>query len=127
MRPRKHSRKNTSITSAAFLSAWVQSVQRAECISRESSAGSIHSHCALLIYSIAQMEPYLPVKSRDERLMELNLQRFKDAQSVSNAIKKKMEVCLNYFHGKSSVSFIFRVLLSNTLTYFAFIKTQVFP
>lgn len=40
--------------------------------------------------------------------------------------KKEMEVWLNYFHGKSSVSFIFQVLLSNTLT-FCFHKNSSFP
>lgn len=41
---------NMSITSVSFLSAWVQSVQKAEHVSRRLSAGSIHSYCALLIY-----------------------------------------------------------------------------
>jgi len=40
---------NMSITSTSFLFAWVQSVQRTERISRELSAGSICSYCALLI------------------------------------------------------------------------------
>lgn len=41
---------NMSITSTSFLSAWVQRVQRAEHISRQLSAGNVHSYCALLIY-----------------------------------------------------------------------------
>lgn len=43
--------------------------------------------------STTQMEPYLPVKSTDEGMMELNLRRLKDVQSVSNAVEKKeMEI-----------------------------------
>lgn len=40
---------NMSITSTSFLSAWVQSAQGAEHISRQLSAGSIRSYRALLL------------------------------------------------------------------------------
>lgn len=95
---------NMSITSASFLSAWVQSVQKAEHVSRRLSAGSIHSYCVpSSSTSIAQMEPYLPIRSGDEGIDGAQFARIKRcAVSFKCCWKKKkeMEVWLNYFYLK---------------------------
>lgn len=107
---------NLTFTSASFLSTAVQSVQRAEFISRQLRAGGIHSYLCLPRLLLQLWWNLIYHSKAGMKKLEFNLQGLKVLGGGGKKERKKRSV-FKLLSFEKVCSFIFQILSSNTSMY----------